>query len=843
MKLGKGKVKDKAVAAPAQAPAKKLPGRPLWVYGLPLVAGAAIVLALLTLLGQQQIWSAQRATAEQGMRQAAQVLAGQVAGIVDNSYDLLALLAADPAVLPALRQDDTARRTVAGRLQQGVPQWLQLRLLPADWDRTDPQGPAPMGFAGVDMVRRAATGRRPPAEVHQLEGDQPYLALAEPLLADGTPVGVLFAALPLKLVTAPLDAQTELAGDAWLSQRVNGGSVALGVASAAAAAADGSARVSGTILEVAYRAEPIGIDGGMLAFLGLAALGVVALVLLGILLWRRLAADLRADMGAAVTLGEAILNHTGGSAAPPRLRATADTLLLLTQYAQRARSGRPPAAPVPAASQAWAAAQTAAAGAEVAVEELDEDDASLAEVAGQGPRALLPDSVFRAYDIRGLAGEELRPDNARLLGQAVGTLVQERGGSSLAVARDARLSSPELAAALIEGIVASGADVVDLGTAPTPMMYFARFALETGGGVVVTGSHNPPEYNGFKIQVGDDMLAEQDLAALRERMADGPLARGRGVSQARDLSGDYLERVVGDVALARPLRLVIDAGNGVAGPLAVRLFEALGCEVIPLYCEPDGNFPHHHPDPSQPDNLAQLADAVRANGSDLGIAFDGDGDRVGLIDEAGNPVWPDQLLMLLAADVLIRHPGADILYDVKGSRHLAGFILSNGGRPVMWRSGHTRMKAKLRETGALLAGEFAGHYYIKERWYGFDDGLYAAARLLEILSADPRPASEVFAELPVSPATPEYHLPLEEGQSVTLMQAMAQHVDFPGANIVDLDGLRIEFADGWGLVRPSNTTPALVFRFEAQDETALERIKEEFRQLLSAVDAGLPAPF
>ncbi|MFM1892739.1 MAG: hypothetical protein RLZ44_1816, partial [Pseudomonadota bacterium] len=727
MKLGKGKGQGKG-APPAEQPAakQKIPGRPIWMYAAPLVAVAAIVLVLLTLFGQQQIWSAQRATAEQGMRQAARVLAGQIAGIVANTHDLQVLLAADPGVLPALRKDDTARRILAERLQQGVPQWLQLRLLPADWDRPAPDGAAPMGFAGVDMVRRAAAGQRPPAEVHQLEGDRPYLAVAEPLTADGATAGVLFTAVPLTVLTAPLDAQTELPGTAWLTQRVDGGLVALGVASEADAVADGSVPVPGTILEVAYRVAPTGIGGGMLVFLGLAAVGVVALVLIGVLLWRRLAADLRADMGTAVTLGEAILNQTGASAPHPRLRATADALLLLAQAAQRARGGRPNAPGLPTMAPAWAtqnaAAQNAAAK-DVAVEELDAADADLAAVAGHGPRAQLPERVFRAYDIRGLAGEELTRENAAVLGQALGTLVQERGGSSVAVARDARLSSPELAAALIEGLVASGTDVIDLGPAPTPLMYFARYALETDGGVVVTGSHNPPQYNGFKIQVGDDMLSEDGLAALRERMQGGALARGNGLSQVRDLSDDYLERVVGDIALARPLRLVIDAGNGIAGPLAVRLFEALGCEVIPLHCEPDGSFPHHHPDPSQPDNLAELMTAVRANGSDLGIAFDGDGDRVGLVDEAGNPVWPDQLLMLLAADVLVRHPGADILYDVKGSRHLAGFILSNGGRPIMWRSGHTRMKAKLRETGALLAGEFAGHYYIKERWYGFDDGL------------------------------------------------------------------------------------------------------------------------
>ena len=295
--------------------------------------------------------------------------------------------------------------------------------------------------------------------------------------------------------------------------------------------------------------------------------------------------------------------------------------------------------------------------------------------------------------------------------------------------------------------------------------------------------------------------------------------------------------------LAGPLKVVVDAGNGVAGDLAVATFEALGCEVTPLFCEPDGTFPNHHPDPNQPDNLAALMREVQSQGADVGFAFDGDGDRLGTIDEAGNNIWPDKVLMMLAADVLGRHPGVDILYDVKSSRHLASFVLSHGGRPIMWKSGHSRMRAKMLETGALLGGEFTGHLFIKERWFGFDDAIYAAARVLELLALDSRPASEVFGELPSSPSTPEYQLMLEEGQSPNLMRALDAHKVFDDARLVELDGLRVEFANGWGLIRPSNTTPSLTFRFEADDEDALEQIKARFRDLLRRVAPDMQAPF
>jgi phosphomannomutase/phosphoglucomutase len=360
---------------------------------------------------------------------------------------------------------------------------------------------------------------------------------------------------------------------------------------------------------------------------------------------------------------------------------------------------------------------------------------------------------------------------------------------------------------------------------------------------MVTGSHNPGEYNGFKLMIGGETPPTEQIRALRDRMMSGDVLRGAGTHSQHDFVPEYVQRIVEDVHLIRPIKIVVDAGNGAAGNVAPELFRQLGCEVFELYCEVDGQFPNHHPDPSQPRNLQDLMVQVRALNADLGIAFDGDGDRLGVVDGRGRMVWPDHVLMLLAGDVLMRNPGADILFDVKSSRHLATYILSGGGRPVMWKSGHSLMKAKMRETGALLGGEFSGHVFFKERWYGFDDALYAAARLLEVLASESRTPDELFDDLPSSPATPELHADLAEGANFVLMRRITELANFADARVIDLDGLRVEFEDGWGLVRPSNTTPSLVFRFEGEDEAALERIKNRFRTLLTEADPSLPLPF
>ena len=455
----------------------------------------------------------------------------------------------------------------------------------------------------------------------------------------------------------------------------------------------------------------------------------------------------------------------------------------------------------------------------------------------------LPAEIFRTYDIRGIVGRTLTPEIVFQIGRSLGTLARERKAPTFAVGRDGRLSGPALSGALIEGLLAAGADAVDIGMAPTPVVYFAAHHLGCGSCVAVTGSHNPPDYNGLKVVIGGDTLYGDDIQEIRKRIESGNLATGKGKRSEANVLDAYVERIAGDVKLARAFRIAVDCGNGVAGMLAPRLYRRLGCEVEELYCEVDGRFPNHHPDPSQPKNLADLISALKTTSCEIGIAFDGDGDRLGLVTKDGEVIFADRQLMLLAKDVLSRNPGAEIIYDVKSTRLLAPWIERHGGKPTIWKTGHSLIKAKLKETGALLAGEMSGHTFFKERWYGFDDALYGGARLLEVLSREKNP-NQALKDLPNAPSTPELHWALAEGEPHALVARLQQSKPFPGAErVLTIDGVRAEYADGFGLARASNTTPVIVLRFEADSPKALERIKNDFRNALQPLKPDAPLPY
>jgi phosphomannomutase/phosphoglucomutase len=412
------------------------------------------------------------------------------------------------------------------------------------------------------------------------------------------------------------------------------------------------------------------------------------------------------------------------------------------------------------------------------------------------------------------------------------------------VGRDGRLSSVELAAALQAGLRSAGMHVIDIGMATTPMVYFATRLMDTGAGIAVTGSHNPPAHNGFKIVLDGASLYGEGITALRDAMRL-PIesASASGGRTQMQIMPCYTARLMGDIRMARPMKIAIDCGNGVAGAAAPALFRALGCEVVELFCEVDGSFPGHHPDPADPQNLQDLIYCLRYSDCEVGLAFDGDGDRLGVVTKTGQIIWPDRQLILFARDVLSRNPGAEILYDVKCSRHVARAITEAGGKATMWKTGHSLIKAKMRETGALLAGEMSGHIFFKERWYGFDDGIYAAARLLEILSGAPDP-SALLESLPQSCATPEIKLETAEGEQFDLVEALRAQGQFPGAqSINDLDGIRVDYADGFGLARPSNTTPTVVLRFEGDTVAALARIEEDFRNAFRRIAPHVRLPF
>ncbi len=621
------------------------------------------------------------------------------------------------------------------------------------------------------------------------------LVLAAPVRHAGKLVGVASAQLPLQRVSAGVDSAS-VPDDSYLALRQGSANVVERGDKALAGTAEALAsKIPGSDLRVAAAVPDVA--GGPLG-LGAIACAIAAglFALLALLAWRGPALLARrrggtgdADDAPAPTLAETLL--------PPR-----------------------PAPP-----------------------QIKENRPRPEPIVGSG--GSVDRSIFRAYDIRGIVGQTLDAGVAELIGHAIGSLMHEQGHRDIVVGRDGRLSGPTLSDGLIVGLRKAGRNVIDIGLAPTPLVYFGAFHLRAGSCVSVTGSHNPPDYNGFKVVVGGETLSGDAVTDLYARIAEDRLhnADSAGGLEQRDINQDYLQRVAADVQLDRPLKIVVDAGNGVAGELGPRVLTAIGAEVTPLYCEIDGTFPHHHPDPSEEHNLVDLIQMVERLDADLGIAFDGDGDRLGVVTRDGKIIFPDRLLMLFAADVLERNPGAMIIYDVKCTGRLPGYILRHGGSPLMWKTGHSLIKAKMRETDAELAGEMSGHFFFKERWYGFDDGIYAAARLLEILAAQPNSATETLNALPDGVSTAEIKVDAPDGDPHSFVERFRTAAKFDGGRQSTIDGLRVDFDDGWGLVRASNTTPVLVMRFDADSRDALTRIQSEFRAQLLALKPDLKLPF
>ena len=657
------------------------------------------------------------------------------------------------------------------------------------------------GYGRIAVAEAAITEGKPVLGVVR-EGDGPRLALAAPARVDGAVVGVAYVRLPLARATASLDA-VEVPGSSYLALRQGGFTLAeRGDAKYAVSAERMAVPVAGTGLRVAAGLPP---RPPALFGLGVVPSFVVAgiLLLLGYLLARlpaMVGKPEQEDAGEAHTLEQALELE-------PREKVD--------------EAGEADAAPVRVAA------------------------AAPVRVAAAMPVAIDP-GIFRAYDIRGIVGQSLDIGVAELIGHAIGSLMHEQGLKDIVVGRDGRLSGPDMVAGLTAGLRKAGRDVIDIGMVPTPVVYFGAYHLRTGCCVSVTGSHNPPDYNGFKIVVGGETLSGAAVTDLYARIAEDRLhtAPTPGGVTGRDIGDDYVERIASDVQVDRALKVVVDAGNGVAGEIGPRVLAAIGANVETLFCEIDGTFPNHHPDPSEPHNLVDLIDMVKRFDADLGIAFDGDGDRLGVVTKDGENIYADRLLMLFAADVLERNPGAVIVYDVKCTGRLQGHILRHGGSPLMWKTGHSLIKAKMRETEAELAGEMSGHFFFGERWYGFDDGIYAAARLLEILAARTESPSQVLSALPTGIATPEIKVDAPGGDPHAFVERFVARATFEGnARPSTIDGLRVDFPDGWGLVRASNTTPVLVLRFDADSEEALDRIRGEFREQLLAIDPDLPLPF
>jgi len=722
----------------------------------------------------------------------------------------LAGLAKNPGLL-ATFTDTAALAAREAELNFAFPEAVTLRLIPL----------GPLGVAAIDsgayglrnniesdLIARASKGEAPAPEAYAF-GSSRLISFAQPVMAAGRNYasGIIFVSLPASWLEQTLTAQLGNRGRVIITQIVAGADVQI----LAAGQGDVNVSASGnfTLKRPAWtlRFSPARSWQESIEQSPLPLILVLALSAAGILIGMLLVVQ---DMRAAL-----LRNFKGLSSKEP-LDLPGFAALRQDLASRPAVSAPAPAVPVEAVVEV----------AEVAA---PVDVAPLA----------LPDNIFRAYDIRGLADPELSDEIVFVIGQAIGSEAVDRGQQEVIVARDGRESSARICEALVRGLRATGRDVIDIGMVPTPLLYFATNQLGTQSGVVVTGSHNPAEYNGLKIVLAGRTLAGRAIQGLRERALTGQFTQGKGSYRVTSIEDTYVDYIVNDVAIAQSLKVVIDAGNGVAGLIAPRLFRELGCEVIPLYCDVDGSFPNHHPDPTVEANLAALMRTVRTEGADIGIAFDGDGDRLGVVTATGKSVAADRLLMVLAQDVVSRNPGADVLFDVKCSRVLNSVISSFGGRPIMWKSGHSFMKEKMQETGALLGGEFSGHIFFNERWFGFDDGIYAAARLIEILSTTDPDLDNHLASLPQTVSTPEIKLASTDSAKFEVISQLAAEGRFGDGKVTTLDGVRVDYPDGWGLVRASNTTPLLVLRFEADNDMALARIQDLFREQLVAIDPAL----
>jgi phosphomannomutase/phosphoglucomutase len=808
--------------------------------------------------------------------QAADKVADRIAAIKKQLNDL----AQDQVVVKLFTEADIdALESEGEQKKTAFESALKLRLLLPGKYKTDREAVPPLSFASIDLLKRAeASVSNVAAEVHSFGNDGAHVALVSRVTdTDKKLLGLLHLSMPLSVIESVTSifnfAETYLeirqkaialskSGDAKFRQ---GMSVSVGVKGTKWNAASwNESSATATVTEVNGSAE----EGSSMGLIILILL-VLAAAAGGFMFYRGQLPDLKFPAMLSKKSGggpkeevvykgavKAIMDgeHAGfenlvanlpQSDRPDAQDSEPGTISQGLQGDDITSIARPADMP-----QETVVADSASE--ETPPEANPAQEASLelspvptpAESAAPEDVEISPE-IFRTYDIRGVVSKNFSAAVVREIGRAIGSEANERGQQSIVVARDGRTSSPELGDALIAGLRASGRDVIDIGMVPTPLLYFATHHLQTNSGVMLTGSHNGPEYNGLKIILDGETLSGDAIGTIRDRITNKELTEGQGCLEAADVSADYLRKITDDipVALGGAFKIIVDCGNGVAGQLAPQLYRAMGHDVVELYCDVDGTFPNHQPDPSQPENLQSLIAIVKEEHADLGFAFDGDGDRLGVVDGEGNIIWPDRQMMLFARDVLARNQGATIIFDVKCSRHLKTVIEESGGKPLMWKTGHSLIKSKMKEIDAPLAGEFSGHIFFKERWFGFDDALYAGARALEILTNSKGTPGETFAALPDWISTPELRIPLPEKHHEKAMQIMKNKMAFEGAEITDIDGLRVDFPDGWGLVRPSNTSPFLVARFEAENKEALERIQAGFRDLLQSVSKDLKLPF
>lgn len=816
----------------------------------------AVMTVLLIMIAGGGVYGLSRSEVRQAEQNAIVSAARGVASALSQQINLLQKMldkmAQDPEVIAAVAAKDPARLTaVAAKLEQHLPDILKIRLLLPGVSELDENSVPRMGYADLEMVRETFRENQQPA-IQGDEGADRHLAMTSRIMQHDQAIGVILASFNYDFVgnsvkAANTDGYIELRQDKRVLGRI-------GDPAAAEQGDPAPIKVANTPWSLQYgyassNSSDFVVMASMIVVPGLLAL------LAFFVGQRKLSELLNQDLSSLLKAAKDMITGKAPSSYPVQLAETNTIVSALVQYKRVVENQ-----------------------AETANEEVDEfkldgllKEASkfglndyVVEDEGSDEPAFITEkmpklfempaspegddeqsTIFRAYDIRGIVDKTLTQEVVYDIGRALGTAAKNQGCATIVLGRDGRTSSPALADAVAQGIISTGTQVLDIGLVPTPVLYFVAHHMEGRSGVMITGSHNPANYNGLKMVINGETLAGDSIQRIKQCIADQSYATGAGghIEQNSRIVNEYIGTVSDDIHIARPMKVVLDCGNGAGGVLGPVLLKTLGCEVVELFCDVDGSFPNHHPDPGQPANLVDLIAAVKHHGADVGIAFDGDADRLGVVDSNGKIIWPDRQMMLFAKDVLALKPGAEIIYDVKCSRHLAAQIIKCGGRPSMGKTGHSFMKAKLKETGAMLAGEMSGHIFFNDRWFGFDDALYAASRLVEILSTDSRNSAEVFADFPDSFNTPELNVTLEEGENIRFIENMYSAAQFPGGKITNIDGLRVDFSEGWGLVRASNTTPSLAIRFEADSQQALHDIQEQFRQLMKKIKPDIVLPF
>ena len=857
-----------------RAQESKNPGMTLNTVTLMSYLFGVLILALALWVSMQLSYNQIVFQREAAAEAVAKSVAYQITQAAASDVHALESIARDPAMVALIESGDAnAMRARAIQLKTAFALALDLRINKVGVTNVNESLIPSLSYACVDLIHLVEGGEKaPPIEIHYPNTPQEHLDVVRPVVKDGRVIGYLQLVNninAIKIWLADITSETYVE----LTQHNDEGKpgVLLGKVGNADLRSGSAAAytVGGTRWRVSVWSKPsasvlpIGLDvlfvfivavlflGGILYYLRKVVSNAISLDVKNLLL-------LTVETMRGTKQHEYHLRMDEFLDAVPRIEELRSTAPI-----DRERDTDPNAISYGSPSQFNSADTLFVNASAIAVEEISAEinlptkqsqmaaapvarpsgKASFATPVESATGAAPPAEIFKAYDIRGVVGTTLTVAYAQLIGRALGSAAMERGLKRIAFGRDGRLSGPELGGALVQGLRESGIDVIDVGMVPTPVLYYAAYELTDGTGVMLTGSHNPPQYNGFKMMLGGETLSGDAIAALRERIVQLKFTTGNGGYSTQALIKPYVDRIIGDIKLKRPLNIVIDCGNGVAGAVAPLLFKALGCTVTELYCDVDGKFPNHHPDPSKPENLKDLIATVKAKHADIGLAFDGDGDRLGVIDSGGKIIYPDRLMMLFATDVLSRNHGAQIIYDIKCSNNLTKVIWEKGGEPLMWKTGHSLIKAKMKQTGALLAGEMSGHIFFKERWYGFDDGLYAGVRLLEILANDLRKSNVMFGALPDAVNTPELNVAMREGEHHKFIEDFMTKADFGDANVTMIDGLRADYADGWGLVRASNTTPVLVLRFEGQTDAAMKRIQQTFKKQMLAIKPDLKLPF